>query len=152
MPLPADPLPLIMGGKGQKTLQIVAKHADEWNYTYDTLETFRAKSAELDAACAGIGRDPAEIRRSVMMPYVVGRDESAVQERIDAAGRLFPGLPGDLQAWQAAGYFGGTPEQLVEHLQAYVDAGVSRFMLQHNDLDDLASLELLAAEVLPQLV
>ena len=148
-PKPAEPLPIIMGGKGSKTLQIVAKHADEWNFTYDTLDAFKRKSAELDAACEAVGRDPAGIRRSVMMPYVVGRDETAVQERIDAVRHTFPDLPGDLRAWQEAGYFGGSPTQLIAHLQAYVAAGASRFMLQHNVLNDLDSLQLLAAEVLP---
>ena len=32
----------------------------------------------------------------------------------------------------------------------FVEAGIERFMLQHNDLDDLDSLELLANELLPQ--
>ncbi len=36
-------------------------------------------------------------------------------------------------------------------LSPEIAAGAERFMLQHNDLDDLASLELLAAQVLPQI-
>jgi hypothetical protein len=38
----------------------------------------------------------------------------------------------------------------VDQLKLFEAAGVERFMLQHNDLDDLDSLELLAREVLPK--
>ena len=148
-PLPDPRPPVVMGGKGDKTLQVVAKYADEWNFTYDTLDTYQAKTAVLEKACAAVGRDPATIRRSIMMPYIAGRDEREIQARIDAQRATFPGLPGDLAAWHKAGFLGGTPAQLIEHLQAYVDAGASRFMLQHLNLDDLDTLELLAAQVLP---
>jgi len=45
----------------------------------------------------------------------------------------------------------GTPAECVERLGAYADAGVSRIYLQVLDLSDLGHLELLAAEVLPQI-
>lgn len=58
-PLPVETTPtLIMGGKGEKTLQVVAKHATEWNCSYVGLDIFREKSAQLDAACEAMGRDP----------------------------------------------------------------------------------------------
>ena len=58
-------------------------------------------------------------------------------------------VPAYLDAWVAAGFVGGTAERVVEQLGSFVDAGASRFMLQHNDLDDRASLERLATDVLP---
>jgi alkanesulfonate monooxygenase SsuD/methylene tetrahydromethanopterin reductase-like flavin-dependent oxidoreductase (luciferase family) len=143
-PIPSQPIPIIMGGKGGKTLQIVAKHADEWNFTYAGITAFSQKSAELDGCCEAIGREPGSLRRSLMIPFVIGRDETAVQARIQACCRMFPSLPTTLADWLAAGYIGGTPSQVEEQLQAFAAAGVQRFMLQHNDLDDLESLELLA--------
>lgn len=149
-PLPAEPNPtLIMGGKGEKTLKIVARQAGEWNCAYTGVETFREKSAELDANCAAIGRDPATLGRSLMIPFVIGRDAVAVQGRIEAHRAMFPDLPATLKEWHAAGFPGGSPAQLLDRLKVFEAAGVERFMLQHNDLDDLDSLELLAAEVLP---
>ncbi len=149
-PLPAQPLPIIMGGKGKKTLRVIARHADEWNFTYDKVPIYKEKRAELMAACEEVERDPAEIRRSIMMPFVIGRDDAEVQKRIDGQRAGFSFFPGDIEAWVAAGYFGGSPDQVVQQLGAYVEAGVSRFFLQHLAMDDFASLELLAAEVLPQ--
>lgn len=149
-PRPTSTAPtLVLGGKGPRTLAIVARHATEWNCSYEGVETFREKGAELDRRCEELGRDPATLRRSVMVPFVIGRDDTEVAAAIAGHRRTFSGLPTDLDAWIAAGFVGGTPERVVERLGAFVDAGASRFMLQHNDLDDLASLERLATEVLP---
>jgi F420-dependent oxidoreductase-like protein len=150
-PLPAQsPPPLIMGGQNvQRTLPLVARHATEWNCTYISAEGFARKSRALDEHCLALGRDPASLRRSLMLPFVIGRDERTVQERIDAHRRMFASLPGTLAEWLAAGYVGGSPSQVVEQLSAYAAAGAQRVLLQQNDLDDLASLELVAAEVLP---
>ena len=149
-PRPAQSQPtIIMGGKGSKTLQLVAQHATEWNCAYARLDLFRQKSAQLDESCAAIGRDPATLRRSLMIPFVIGRDEQTIQDRINAHRMMFSTLPSTHKEWIAAGFPGGAPQQLVEQLKAFEEAGVERFMLQHNDLDDLASLELLAGQVLP---
>lgn len=149
-PGPAQENPtLIMGGKGEKTLQVVAKHATEWNFSYGGVDFFKEKSQELDENCAAIGRDPAEIRRSLMAPFVIGVDEAAAQARIDAQRRMFPDLPATLAEWTGAGFTGGPPSQVVDQLKEFEAVGIERFMLQHNDLDDIASLELMAKEVLP---
>jgi len=149
-PLPAQkPMPLIMGGKGQKTLQLVARYATEWNCSYAGLPAFTEKSRELDDDCRAIGRDPASLRRSMMLPFVIGREAATVQGRIDAQRATFPNLPADLASWTAAGFLGGSPAQVLDQLQAWSAAGCTRFSLQQNDLDDLDSLELLASQVLP---
>lgn len=148
-PQPIKPT-IIMGGKGTKTLQVVAKHASEWNCSYVGLEVFRQKSAELDENCVALGRDPAGLRRSLMIPFVIGQDAAEIQDRINAHRATFPQLPASLEEWHAAGFVGGSSQQLLIQLKNFEAAGVERFMLQHNDLDDVASLELLAREVLPQ--
>lgn len=149
-PLPEQPSPpIIMGGKGEKTLQIVAKHATEWNCSYVGLDIFRQKSAQLDQQCLALGRDPATLQRSLMIPFVIGLDEASIQKRIEAQRTMFTDLPGTHAEWQARGFPGGSPQQLLDQLKAFEAAGVERFMLQHNDLDDLDSLELLARHVLP---
>ncbi len=150
-PLPEYPIPMIMGGKGDRTLQIVARHADEWNCSYAGVERFAEKSAQLDHLCAQAGRDPSTLVRSIMLPFVIAEDELGVQERIEAHRRMFPSLPEDLAGWLAAGFIAGTPEDVKKQVAAFAEAGVTRFMLQHNDLDDHTSLKLLAAEVLPGL-
>jgi alkanesulfonate monooxygenase SsuD/methylene tetrahydromethanopterin reductase-like flavin-dependent oxidoreductase (luciferase family) len=64
--------PLWIGGAGErKTLRVVAEHADVWNAPGDdgTGEEMGRLSGVLDRHCADVGRDPAEIRRSVQFRY-----------------------------------------------------------------------------------
>lgn len=63
-PPPVRKIPLLIGGRGEnKTLPMVARHADIWHTSGD-LATLQHKMAVLDQRCAAIGRDPAEIERA----------------------------------------------------------------------------------------
>jgi alkanesulfonate monooxygenase SsuD/methylene tetrahydromethanopterin reductase-like flavin-dependent oxidoreductase (luciferase family) len=69
-------LPIMVGAAGPRALRVVARHADIWNCpTRGDVAEFRAMSAELDAACAEVGRDPAEITRSVQL-LVAGSEQA----------------------------------------------------------------------------
>ncbi len=56
--------PLTLGAHGPRMLGIVARKADAWN-SFGTPEEIRARNAVLDEHCGQIGRDPAEILRSL---------------------------------------------------------------------------------------
>jgi alkanesulfonate monooxygenase SsuD/methylene tetrahydromethanopterin reductase-like flavin-dependent oxidoreductase (luciferase family) len=49
------------------------------------------------------------------------------------------------------GALAGTPDEIVDKIGRFAALGASRVYLQVLDLDDLGHLELIAAEVLPQL-
>jgi alkanesulfonate monooxygenase SsuD/methylene tetrahydromethanopterin reductase-like flavin-dependent oxidoreductase (luciferase family) len=60
--------PFVIGAGGERAaLRVVARHADVWNCPARTAEEFRHKSHVLDEHCAAIGRDPAEITRSMQI-------------------------------------------------------------------------------------
>jgi len=60
--------PITIGGQATATLRVVAEHADVWNFPGgDTGEALR-RGAVLDRLCAQIGRDPASITRSLVLP------------------------------------------------------------------------------------
>jgi len=62
-----SPLPILIGGAGEKvTLRIVAEHANLWN-TFGPPENFAKKNAILNEWCGKVGRDPAQIERTVMI-------------------------------------------------------------------------------------
>jgi len=60
--------PIVIGGEKPKMLRVIARHADEWNVpSHGDVDEWARVSADLDDACAEIGRDPAEIRRSIQL-------------------------------------------------------------------------------------
>jgi len=81
VPAPLGPLPLLIGGGGEKvTLRLVATHADAWN-SFGPPENFRHKNSVLDEWCARIGRDPKEIERTVLIGV---EDVDRLDEFVDA--------------------------------------------------------------------
>ena len=60
--------PIWIGGVGRRrTLRLAAEYADVWNAPGVTPAEAADLSAVLDGHCADVGRDPAEIRRSVQL-------------------------------------------------------------------------------------
>jgi hypothetical protein len=47
---------------------VVAEHADVWNFPGGDIEDAAQRGAVLDRLCAGIGREPASITRSLVLP------------------------------------------------------------------------------------
>ena len=110
-----DPLPLLIGGGGEKvTLRIAARWADEWN-VWGTPEILAHKGAVLEAHCQDLGRDPKAIHRSAQA-LIFMSDDAATLERWNAAPSAMPKLV-------------GTPEALRDRLAAYAEAGVDEFIL-----------------------
>ncbi len=148
-------IPLLIGGGGERrTLPLAARVASEWNLNVGDPEDFRARSALLDRHCREIGRDPAEIRRSVMRAYLIGRDREELEARVRRLAEVMPALgdlaPGDaLRALRERGVLVGVPDEVVDRMRPLAEAGVDLFMLQHFLLDDVDHLELLASKVMP---
>jgi probable F420-dependent oxidoreductase len=100
-PPPVGDLPILVGGAGEKvTLRLVATYADMWN-TFGPAEAFAAKDRVLDEWCARVGRDPAEIERTVMI--LDPGDIRDVDAYLDAGAQhliLGAGPPFDLEPLQ----------------------------------------------------
>src|SRR5690606_25272465 len=103
--------------------------------------------------CRAVGRDIDQIERSIMLAHVIGRDEAEVHERARAY-MAITGREGDvdetLQAMRERGLLVGTVDEVVESIKARERQGIDRIMLQTMDMDDIPALELIAAEIMPQ--
>jgi alkanesulfonate monooxygenase SsuD/methylene tetrahydromethanopterin reductase-like flavin-dependent oxidoreductase (luciferase family) len=90
--------PIVIGGQATATLRVVAEHADVWNFPGGDVETAVARGAVLDRFCAEIGRDPASISRSLVLPVSYdepGRTRDAIAGAVGAGFRhLVLSLPG----------------------------------------------------------
>jgi F420-dependent oxidoreductase-like protein len=73
--------PIWIGGGGeQKTLRIVAEHADVWNMAGGSIDVARHKVEVLERHCADVGRDPAEIRLSVQLRFDESDPDAIVRD------------------------------------------------------------------------
>ncbi|MEY2446658.1 MAG: hypothetical protein QOH79_134 [Acidimicrobiaceae bacterium] len=64
--------PFLLAAHGPRALAVAARFADTWNTYGPTLDTALASSEQLDLACTTIGRNPAEIRRAVLLGLAEG--------------------------------------------------------------------------------
>jgi F420-dependent oxidoreductase-like protein len=135
-------VPVIVGGAGpRRTPALAARFATEFNVGFVAPRVGAERFARVHAACAEIGRDPADLDRSVALTTVVGRDDAEVRRRCDAFG-------GDLDELVTKG-LAGSPAQVVDRLGQWADVGAGRVYLQIRDLADLDLVELIASEVMP---
>ncbi|WP_436972050.1 hypothetical protein [Nocardioides panacis] len=122
---------------------MAARYADEFNVPFASVGTTRELVARVREACESAGRDADELAYSNALVLCVGRDEAELARRAAAIGREVGELREDGLA--------GTPQEVVDRLGAYAEAGSSRAYLQVLDLTDLEQLDLVAEQVLPHL-
>lgn len=139
-----DPLPIIMlGGKKPRMLRLAAKYADWWNVSSLSIERYRQVAVECEQACSEVGRDPATLRRTwvggcVCSPtqeeaLLVAGDRYSAEDKFDDFG------------------FVGTPEQVMQQMLPFIEAGVDYFILDCGGFPNLTTLEMLISKVLPAL-
>lgn len=139
-------LPICIGGSGEQvTLKLVARYGDMNNVGGDA-ETVRRKEAVLLGHCEAVGRDPAEIERTVGIGTVFIRDDPAEAQRLFRAafernriGRLWTDQPV------------GTVEDVAEHLAPYVELGYRHLIAGIPSDYDEESMTRLVTEVKPLL-
>ena len=105
-PTVQKPVPLLIGGVGeQKTLRTVAKYANEWNAQVMP-DVYEEKVKVLEQHCAAVGRNSADIHRSVQV-VVAFSDNAGQVERARSRGAALVGTAEEIRAqierYQAAG-------------------------------------------------
>ncbi len=142
-PAGASGPPLIVGGLGaRRTPALAARYAAEFNVPFSGVQRTRTQFERVRAACEQAGRDPETLVYSHAVTVCCASSESELQRRAERIGR---GVE-DLRQHGAV----GSPAEVAERLAAFAKAGSERAYLQVIDLDDIDHLELLAAEVMPQ--
>jgi F420-dependent oxidoreductase-like protein len=134
--------PIIIGGNGeQRTLPLVASYADEWNGVFLTPRRYAELSSRLDELLIANGRNPYDVRRSLMTNLIFADTDIELKEKLQPFRRT-------IEEAHNLGVVAGTPGRVVDQLGKLAEAGVQRIMLQWMDLDDLDGLEALAKAVL----
>jgi alkanesulfonate monooxygenase SsuD/methylene tetrahydromethanopterin reductase-like flavin-dependent oxidoreductase (luciferase family) len=110
---------LMIGGTGEKrTLRTLARYGDVLNVDGFagggmSLELYRHKAKVLECHCEQVGRDPSEIRHTLLVPTMLTDDPAK-------AGRFIEVIGPDTLA--------GSAEYITDRLSAFVDAGVDEIM------------------------
>ena len=108
-------MPILIGGGGEKrTMKIAARYADEWNI-WSTPEIMRAKLDILRSHCDDVGRSFDDIHVSTQALLFMSEDEGFLENMRNAQ------MPMATMV--------GTPKQIAEILQEYVDAGVDELLV-----------------------
>src|SRR5437588_5607899 len=139
---PGGPRILIGGNGPRRTLPLVARYADIWNTIMISPDEFRERSALLDKLLIDAGRQPGDVKRTLMKRVDFGRDKAELdrQLRRRSTDPALAGKPLDQVIEELATQrheIVGTPDMLVKQIQVYADAGVEELMLQWFDLDDI---------------
>jgi F420-dependent oxidoreductase-like protein len=137
-----DPLPLLVGGGGERrTLRIAARYADEWN-AWTTPELLEHKVSVLRAHCAQAGREPGQIRVSTQALLLLSADKEWLADKRQAQGNQ-AGPPRIV----------GTPDQVADIVARYRDAGADELIIPDFTLGSLArakdTCDLFMQEVAP---
>ena len=135
--------PVLIGGAGQRrTPRLAARFADEYNIPFASVEASAAAFGLVREACQEAGRDPGGLVYSAAQTVCCAADDGGLARRAEAIGQRLD----DLRHTGLA----GSPAEIVDKLGQLAGIGATRVYLQVLDLHDLDHLELIAAEVLPQ--
>lgn len=128
-PAPLGDIPIVIGGAGPKTMELVARHASWWNCPIDALDRFD----ELRAAAG-------DARPSVQEMIAFVPDASSRGEVTATAERRF-GYMGD-------GLVIGDAEEIGEHCRDLHERGVERIYVWFTDFAEPATLEAFGNQVI----
>jgi F420-dependent oxidoreductase-like protein len=137
--------PVIVGGLGpRRTPELAARFADEFNAAFATLDVARQRFAQVKHRASELGRDPADLRLSIVIPRVcVGVDEADVRRRLRTLGPPVGAIPDQGMT--------GSPSHVAERLAEWANAGADRIYIHLLDVDDVEHIRLLGEEVAPRL-
>ncbi|MGN6473003.1 MAG: TIGR03560 family F420-dependent LLM class oxidoreductase [Mycobacteriales bacterium] len=135
--------PIVLGGQGgPKSARLAATYAAEYNTPFVPVDRMRTTHDKIRAACEAAGRDPTSMVYSVALVLCCGESEAEVERRAAAIGREV----GELRENGLT----GSPQELIDKIATYAEAGAERFYLQVLDLTDLDHLRLVAEQVMPE--
>lgn len=140
LPHPEPPPIILVAAHQPRMMRVAARHADWWNTGVDKLEQAKERLQALDAACEAVGRDPQTLRRTAMIACCCAPTEQKLKELIAS----YKG-PFNMS-------FTGTPAQVAEQLQPFIEAGFDYFMITAGGFPhNTTTAEMLSHEVLPLL-
>lgn len=138
-----DPFPICLGGRGKGILKLAAEYADHMDLTSGyPPEFFRNKLNLLEKFCKKLGRDYDAIEKSWGCWFWIYADEKEKMKHKRAIKEVIS------RPQRSSNIIMGTPEELIELFQKYIDLGITYFTLRFEDLPSKRGLRLFSEEVM----
>ena len=156
--------PIWLGEVHPEILRATARYAQGWNTMPISVSELKHRLGLVRAACEQEGRDFSEIEISMELQMIIEPDMESVRRRLKGMLDLNPGL--DVEDGPELAKFAngvsdvvpesfrqttliGTPADVRQQLQPYLDAGADHIMLWFLDAPSSDGMRLFAREVLP---
>ncbi|MAV24680.1 MAG: hypothetical protein CMQ05_00995 [Gammaproteobacteria bacterium] len=113
------PIPIMVGGTGPKrTLRTLARYGDVmnldgWAGGGMSLKYYQHKASILEKHCEDCGRDPSEIRRTLLMPCYITEDKARIEQIVKGLGE---------------GTVAGSKQYIIDRIGEFQDAGIAEVM------------------------
>ena len=133
------PIPIMVGGTGEKrTLRTLARYGDVmnldgWAGGGMALEYYQQKAQILEQHCEDVGRDPAEIKRTLLMPCYLTDDQELIERAVKNLG------PGTVA---------GSSQYIIDRIGEFSDAGISEIMFGGIPSGDVERLQQFEEQIL----
>jgi alkanesulfonate monooxygenase SsuD/methylene tetrahydromethanopterin reductase-like flavin-dependent oxidoreductase (luciferase family) len=152
-PIQEPHIPIWIGGSGRKTLALVAKYADGWNYGLCSYTRYIDKLSILKNYCnksnksdnnrtynAKKGGDNHNIMKAWHGILFLRRNERELKKETIL----------DKTIWKDSELvIAGTPDTILREINKYVHIGVTYFTIYFPDLPNMTSLQLFAKNIIP---
>ena len=143
--------PIMVGGAGQKLIAVAAKHATRYNHPFGSPEILQSKIEILKTQCKKIGRTSDEIENSVLLRVLVGKDKDDIKQIITQLKKKNESISEFIMRSKDSIAL-GTPDEVIEYLQKYVNIGISYFIVNFIGLSNsLEMISLFSKKVRPKL-
>ncbi len=137
--------PILVGGSGAKvTLRIAAQYAQLHNIGAGGPKESAAVLAVLREHCEKLGTDYDAIEKTRLTPILFAENEADAKRRI---AELCP--VAETEKGFRARTLIGTPKDIAEQLQSFIDIGVETFVTSFWDVDEILPLRMLMNDVAP---
>ena len=135
----SQPIPIMVGGTGPKrTLRTLARYGDVmnldgWAGGGMSLQYDQHKASILDKHCEDCGRDPSEIRRTLLMPCYITEDKERIEQIVKGLGE---------------GTVAGSKQYIIDRIGEFQDAGIAEVMFGGIPSGNVALLQQFEEEII----
>jgi alkanesulfonate monooxygenase SsuD/methylene tetrahydromethanopterin reductase-like flavin-dependent oxidoreductase (luciferase family) len=137
--------PITIGGSGEKlTLKVTARYADRFDWAYLPLPLYKHKLSVLENHCKTVGRDFQEIEKSCWPSgqLFIAQGRKELDEKLSLKKPKNVTLKDFMKSNLV-----GTPDECLQRIQQYANAGATYFMLAFGDIPKLDGARVFAKTV-----